>query len=81
VGSTVKITSSRYFPVVLSFICWHQTVPCNILKAITNATFYKAFLMQKVYMILEDNAIKVKNFCQAHFCVKLFQYRKLPFDI
>ena len=34
-----------------------------ILKAIKNATFYKAFLMQKVYMILEAMAIKVKNFC------------------
>jgi len=25
--------------------------------------------------------IKVKNFCQAHQIVRLFQYRKLPFEI
>jgi len=31
--------------------------------------------MQKVYMILEAMAIKVKNFCQAHLILKLFQYR------
>ena len=31
-----------------------------------------AFLMQKVYMILEAMAIKVKNFCQAHLIVKVF---------
>jgi len=30
----------------------------NILKAIKNATFYKAVSMQKVYMILEAMAIK-----------------------
>ena len=52
-----------------------------ILKAIKNATFYKAFSMQKVYIILEAMAIKVKNNSQAHLIVKLFQYRKLPFDI
>jgi len=57
--------------------------PCltSILKAIKNATFYKAFSMQKVYMILEAMAIKVKNFWQAHLIVKLFQYRKFPFEI
>jgi len=49
--------------------------------AIKNATFFKAFSMQKIYMILEDIAIKVKNFCQTHLIVKLFQYRKLPFEI
>jgi len=37
--------------------------------------------MQKVYIILEAMAIKVKNISQAHLIVKLFQYRKLPFDI
>ena len=37
--------------------------------------------MQKVYMILEAMAIKVKNFCQAHLIVNLFEYRKLPFEI
>ena len=52
-----------------------------ILKAIKNATFYKTFSMQKVYMLLEAMAIKVKIFCQAHLIVKLFQYRKMPFEI
>jgi len=37
--------------------------------------------MQKVYMILEAMAIKVKNCFQAHLIVMLFQYRKLPFEI
>jgi len=37
--------------------------------------------MQKVYMILEAMAIKNENCCQAHLIVKLFQYRKLPFEI
>jgi len=37
--------------------------------------------MQKIYMTLEAMAIKVKNVWQAHLIVKLFQYRKLLFDI
>ena len=75
-----------------SIECWYvlrislennstQFITRSILKAIKNATFYKVFSIQKVYMILEAMAIKVKNFCQAHFIVKLFQYRKLPFEI
>jgi len=37
--------------------------------------------MQKVYMTLEAMAMKDKHFWQAHFIVKLFQYRKMLFDI
>jgi len=48
-----------------------------ILKAIKNATFYKAFSMQKVYMIFEAMVIKVKNFCQAHLIVKVTSIQKI----
>ena len=59
----------------------HLSLEAYILQAIKNASFYKAFSTQKVYMSVKAMVITVKNFWQAHLIAKLFQYRKLPFDI